>query len=139
MELFRPVGLLELRLVAGAAWRRFPPRLPEQPIFYPVLEEDYAVQIARDWNTADRASGYAGFVTRFELRDEVAERYPVQLAGAAVHRELWVPAEELEDFQEAFLGPIELRSSYYGPRFEEELDPASGLPVSVARALPDPG
>ena len=41
--------------------REFPPRLPEQPIFYPVLTEDYARQIARDWNVL--ASG-AGYVTR---------------------------------------------------------------------------
>jgi hypothetical protein len=36
----------------------------EQPIFYPVMNEEYAIQIARDWNVP--ASG-SGFVTRFEL------------------------------------------------------------------------
>jgi hypothetical protein len=44
--------------------RAFPPRLPEQPVFYPVLSEQYAVKIARDWNVP--ASG-SGFVTRFEV------------------------------------------------------------------------
>jgi hypothetical protein len=65
ITLWRPVGPKELKLIEAAEMRAFPPRLPEQPIFYPVLTEDYAVKIARDWNV--RASG-AGYVTRFEVR-----------------------------------------------------------------------
>jgi hypothetical protein len=56
VTLYRPVGQAELDVVRSSGWRRFPPRLPEQPIFYPVLTEEYAVSIARDWNTEDRAS-----------------------------------------------------------------------------------
>jgi hypothetical protein len=48
--LWRPVGPAELELIRNAAMRAFPPRLPEQPIFYPVLSEEYAIKIARDWN-----------------------------------------------------------------------------------------
>ncbi|MEM7234916.1 MAG: ADP-ribosylation/crystallin J1, partial [Planctomycetota bacterium] len=81
MTLFRPVGVAELRLIAESEFREFPPRLPDQPIFYPVLHFDYADQIARDWNTTDAASGYAGFVTRFEIDDAFAARYPVQIVG----------------------------------------------------------
>jgi hypothetical protein len=66
--LFRPVGQAELDLIIATGWRAFPPRLPHQPIFYPVLTEDYAIKIARDWNTRDAASGYAGFVTSFSVR-----------------------------------------------------------------------
>jgi hypothetical protein len=51
--LYRPVGEMELTLIRDSGFRAFPPRLPEQPIFYPVLEESYAIQIARNWNTRD--------------------------------------------------------------------------------------
>lgn len=44
--LYRPVGLFELRLIQASDFTGFPPRLPEQPIFYPVLNRDYAEQIA---------------------------------------------------------------------------------------------
>jgi hypothetical protein len=49
-------------LIRQSGFAAFPPRLPDQPIFYPVLTEGYAVKIARDWNVP--ASG-AGYVTRF--------------------------------------------------------------------------
>ena len=50
ITLYRPVGPQELALIEASGWREFPPRLPEQPIFYPVLNEEDAIQIARDWN-----------------------------------------------------------------------------------------
>ena len=65
--LYRPVGPKELRLMAASGYREFPTRLPEQPIFYPVLNEEYARQIARDWNVPARG---AGLVTRFAVRNE---------------------------------------------------------------------
>src|SRR5437867_11857343 len=80
--LYRPVGPKELALIAASGYREFPPRLPEQPIFYPVLNEEYARQIARDWNVS--ASG-AGYVTRFSVRKEFAAQYPVQTVGGSVH------------------------------------------------------
>src|SRR5881296_3281599 len=73
--LFRPVGPKELELIRASGNRAFPPRLPEQPIFYPVLNEEYAVEIARDWNV--KASG-SGYVTRFRVRAAFLARYPVQ-------------------------------------------------------------
>jgi len=48
VTLWRPVGPAELALVRASGMRAFPPRLPEQPIFYPVLSEEYAIKIARD-------------------------------------------------------------------------------------------
>src|SRR6476660_4864659 len=92
VTLFRPVGPKELELIRQSGNRAFPPRLPEQPIFYPVLNEEYATKIARDWNVPASGSGY---VTRFAVRADTADRYPVQTAGGAAHQELWVPAEEL--------------------------------------------
>ena len=105
VTLWRPVGPQELELIEKAAMRAFPPRLPEQPIFYPVLSEDYAVKIARDWNVP--ASG-AGFVTRFEIRKDFLARYDVQEAGGRAHLEYWIPAEDLVAFNEAIVGQIEV-------------------------------
>jgi hypothetical protein len=105
ITLWRPVGPQELELIEKAAMRAFPPRLPEQPIFYPVLSEDYAVKIARDWNVP--ANG-AGFVTRFEVRKDFLARYEVQEAGGRAHLEYWIPAEDLAAFNEAIVGQIEL-------------------------------
>lgn len=103
--LYRPVGPEELALIEASDWKAFPPRLPEQPIFYPVMNEDYAIQIARDWNVP--ASG-AGFVTRFEVDTRFLARYPVQTVGGSIHQELWVPAEELPDFNRHIVGVIEV-------------------------------
>ncbi|MFI9274900.1 hypothetical protein ACIGXM_29945 [Kitasatospora sp. NPDC052896] len=104
LTLWRPTGPQELALVEASGWRAWPPRLPEQPIFYPVLNEDYAIRIARDWNVP--ASG-AGYVTRFEDA-AFATRYPVQQAGGRTILELWVPAEELHEFNRHIVGRIEV-------------------------------
>jgi hypothetical protein len=131
MLLFRPVGEKELRLIAAARFRAFPPRLEHQPIFYPVLEREYAVQIARDWNTKDEASGYAGWVTEFDLDDEFARRYPVHVAGGSQHREFWVPADELEEFNRHIMGTIRVTEGFVGPAFAGTLDLASRLPSDL--------
>src|SRR5687767_10039538 len=108
MTLYRPVGVKKLQLIALSGWRQFPPRLFHQPIFYPVLTFKYAEAIAKNWNTKDEASGYAGFVTRFDVDDEYVRRFPVQLAGSREDQELWVPAEELEEFNRHIVGAIEV-------------------------------
>ncbi|MEV0730314.1 MULTISPECIES: ADP-ribosylation/crystallin J1 [Polymorphospora] len=105
MTLWRPTGPQELDLVRASGWTAWPPRRPDQPIFYPVLNEQYAIMIARDWNVP--ASG-AGFVTRFEVDAEFAARYPVQQVGGRDILELWVPAEELDEFNRHIVGLIEV-------------------------------
>ncbi len=107
--LYRPVGPKELALIAASGCREFPPRLPEQPIFYPVLNEVYARQIARDWNVP--ASG-AGYVVRFALRKDFADRYPVQTVGGSVHQELWIPAEDLAEMNRNIVGAIEVTAEF---------------------------
>ncbi len=87
----------------------FPPRLPDQPIFYPVLSEGYAIKIARDWNV--KASG-RGFVTRFQVRRDFLARYDVQEAGGRDHLEYWIPAEDLADFNAAIVGLIEVTAEF---------------------------
>lgn len=108
--LWRPTGPAELALVAESGWRAWPPRLPDQPIFYPVLNEDYAVRIARDWNVPASGSGY---VTRFEVDTEFLRRYPVRQAGGRTILELWVPAEELAEFNAHIVGLIEVVREFH--------------------------
>ena len=103
--LWRPVGPAELALIEASGMVEFPPRLHDQPIFYPVTTEDYAVKIARDWNVRD--SG-AGFVTRFEVRRDFLDQYRVEDAGGRAHREYWIPAEDLPAFNAAIIGPIQI-------------------------------
>ena len=91
--------------------KAFPPRLPEQPIFYPVLSEAYAIKIAREWNV--RASG-KGYVTRFSVRRDFLKRYDVQEGGWRDHLEYWIPAEDLRDFNAAIVGPIEVTARFPG-------------------------
>ncbi len=112
MVLFRPTGAKELALVEQSGWRTWPPRLPEQPIFYPVTSFEYAEKIARDWNSKQPAPDNLGYVTRFEITEEVARRYPVHHAGGQAHRELWIPAEELTNFNAAIVGTIEVVAVY---------------------------
>ena len=102
MTLYRPVGQAEFDLIRASGFRHFPPRLPQQPFFYPVLNEEYATQIARDWNTKDEASGFVGYVTRFAVSARFLSRYPVQKVGGAEALEYWVPAGELDEFNRQF-------------------------------------
>jgi hypothetical protein len=110
ITLYRPVGPKELKLIEDSDWKRFPKRLMEQPIFYPVMNEEYAIQIARDWNVP--ASG-SGFVTKFELPVGYLKKFQVQNVGGPVHDELWVPAEELEEFNDNIVGDIIVTRSFY--------------------------
>ena len=112
VTLFRPVGQKEFDFIRGTGMRAFPPRLPYQPIFYPVLNQEYAVQIARDWNTKDQASGYVGYVTRFRVNKTFLADYPVQQVGSHVHQEYWIPAEKLEDFNRNLIGEIEVIAEF---------------------------
>lgn len=108
--LFRPVGPKELALIEASGFTRFPPRLFHQPVFYPVMNEAYAVQIARDWNVPASASG---FVTRFAVDAEFLKRYNVQNVGGEIYEELWVPAEELELFNDHIVGKIEVIREFH--------------------------
>lgn len=112
MILYRPTGQKELNLVEESGWKDWPPRLPDQPIFYPVTTFEYAEKIARDWNSVSAAPDNVGYVTRFEINAETAAKYPVQVAGGRAHEELWVPAEELEQFNKGIVGRIEVVAKY---------------------------
>jgi hypothetical protein len=111
--LYRPVGANELRIIAESGYRAFPPRLPGQPIFYPVLNEDYASQIARDWNAKNSQSS-VGYVTRFAVKTKYLSRFTVQKVGGLLHLEYWIPAENLSEFNQNIVGKIEVISEFHG-------------------------
>lgn len=110
ITLYRPVGPEELDLVKQSGFTFWPPRLPEQPIFYPVLTEEYAIRIARDWNVKD--SG-CGFVTRFEVEADYLSQYEIQEAGGKSCQEYWIPAEDLNTFNQHIVGKIEIVQTYF--------------------------
>jgi len=109
--LYRPVGQKELDLIAESGFKAFPPRLEWQPIFYPVMNEEYATFIAREWNTKDAASGFVGYVLRFSVRKEFLSEFEVQKVGSATALELWIPAERLVEFNRNIVGEIEIIST----------------------------
>jgi len=108
--LFRPTGSHELALIEESGYTAFPPRLFWQPIFYPVLNEEYATQIARDWNARD---GNSGYVTRFRVRSDFLHRYETHQVGSAIHQEYWIPAEDLEEFNHQIIGKIEVVAEFH--------------------------
>jgi hypothetical protein len=103
--LFRPVGPEELRLIEQSGFRAFPPRSAQQPIFYPVLTEEFAVKIAQEWLVPDSGAGY---VTRFKVRRAFLSRYQIQNAGGPALQEYWIPAGDLVEFNQNIVGPIEV-------------------------------
>lgn len=107
--LYRSVNQAELDLIKQSGWTKFPPRLPEQPIFYPVMNEDYAIQISKEWNLPAYGIGY---VTRFAVKTDYLTKFKVKNVGGQIHNELWVPAEELEEFNSNIVGQIEVTKEF---------------------------
>ena len=108
--LYRPIDPEEFQLLKQSGFQQWPPRLPEQPIFYPVTNEEYAEEITRKWNVP--ASG-VGYVTRFEVREEFMAKYAIHCVGAAHHTEWWIPAEDLDQLNENIVGNIEVIREFY--------------------------
>jgi len=113
--LYRPVGLDELALIWDSGCREFPPRLPHQPIFYPVTSIEYATQIARDWNTKD--SSFAGYITTFQVSDEYLSKFERRIVVSAMHEEYWIPSEQLPDFNRNIQGLIDVEAGFFGESF----------------------
>jgi hypothetical protein len=117
--LYRPIGLKELELIIASDFTKFPPRLDWQPIFYPVLNEEYACEIALKWNTTDEFSGYSGYVTKFKMNADYIDQFEVQNVGGKTHNELWVPSEELENFNTQLQGKIRVTKTFLGTMFKK--------------------
>jgi len=120
--LYRPVGLKEMELIVASGWRKFPPRLEWQPIFYPVLNQQYAEQIALDWNTKDEFSGYCGIVTAFDISNEYLKQYEIQNVGGVIHNELWIPSEKLDEFNQNIIDKIRMVNAYFGEGFKPSIN-----------------
>lgn len=108
MVLFRPVGEKEYELICKRGFKSFPPRLPEQPIFYPVLNQKYAEEIAVKWNKNDKASGYKGYITQFQIDDSYIVKFQVKTVGCSYHQEYWIPSEQLNEFNKHIIGNINI-------------------------------
>ncbi|HRQ36533.1 MAG TPA: hypothetical protein PLD25_01285 [Chloroflexota bacterium] len=110
VTLYRPAGSKELELVKESEYKRWPPRFPEQPIFYPVTNEKYAIEITQKWNVRSYGSG---FVTKFEVKKDFMDRYEIHQVGAFYHTEWWIPAEHLEELNDNIVGLIEVTGEYH--------------------------
>ena len=110
--LYRPLGQKEYELVKESNFKKWPPRLPEQPIFYPVLNEAYAAEIAQKWNTKDSDNGNVGYVSVFRVKKTFIDSYEVQIVGGSQHEELWIPAEKVEEMNDAIVGEIEIIQTF---------------------------
>ena len=109
VTLYRPTGPKELELVKQSGFKRWPPRLPEQPIFYPVTNEAYASKIALEWNVPESGQG---FVTKFEVAKDFMDRYEIQIVGGSEHAEWWIQAEDLEQLNDNIVGQIEVIATF---------------------------
>ena len=106
ITLYRPTGSAELALVEASGFTAWPPRLADQPIFYPVTNEDYACQIARDWNT--KTGDRLGFVTRFAVKADFLAGFERKIVGGRTHEEYWIPAAQLPALNAAIIGKIDV-------------------------------
>ena len=107
--LYRPVGPEELELIKDTGFKKFPPRLFHQPIFYPVTNLEYAEQITREWNVPAYGSG---FVTQFDIDSDYLSQFPIQNVGGLIHDEYWIPAEQLEEFNSHIVGQITISREF---------------------------
>jgi hypothetical protein len=125
MILYRPVGLQELELIYDSDMKAFPARLPQQPIFYPVLDLEYARQTASDWNAKN--GQFAGYVTQFNLEDDYIRQFEEHTVGGSQHQEFWIPAEEVEEFNKHISGHIKVVEAYFGDEFQGFVPEQFGL------------
>ena len=112
VTLYRPVGPRELELIKEGGNKAFPPRLPEQPIFYPVVTHEYAVEIAKGWNSVSQDNDFEGYVTRFQVKEEYISQFEMKQAGSSMHLEYWIESKELENFNRNIIGFIEVTDSF---------------------------
>lgn len=131
ITLWRPTGQAELDLVAKSGWKKWPPRLPEQPIFYPVLNQHYATRIAREWNVP---KGGVGYVTCFDVNQSFLGQFQVQKVGGKDILEYWIPAEQLEELNSNIVGAIREITEFRGPVPPDEFASAER---ALVRAIPD--
>ena len=102
--LWRPMGQQELRLVREAGGRRWPALRSHQTHFFPMLDEDFAIRAAQNWNLF----GPVRYVARFHVETGFLGRYSTRSFGGSATPMLWVAAEELDEFNAHIVGSIEV-------------------------------
>src|ERR1041385_3281370 len=125
MLLYRPVSLQELELIYEGGMKAFPTHLPQQPIFYPVLQLEYARQIASNWNAQN--GQLAGYVVQFKIEDQYVSRFEKRAVGTTSYQELWIPNEELEEFNRHILGQVKIVEARFGDAFQGSIPDKFGL------------
>jgi hypothetical protein len=105
ITLYKPVSQKELDLIKKSGWKAFPLELKEQPFFYPLMKDAYSAQISKECTTPAYSIGY---ITRFEIDVEFVSRYKVRHIGPSRQQELWIPPEELNEFNQHLSGVIEV-------------------------------
>jgi hypothetical protein len=111
--LYRPVGQSELDAIRASDRQAFPPRESGQQMFCPLLTEEDAIRIARDWNAHDARCGYAGYVVKFRVSSAHLKRFEVNALGRKDGREHWIPSKDLGDFNSHIVGPIEVIHEFH--------------------------
>ena len=109
--LYQPTVPCELKLVEQSGYKKWPPRLPGQPIFHPLTNEQSAIELASTWNKDTDV----GYVTRFAVKKSFICKYRVSEAGISQNKEWWVPAEELEELNKNIVGLIEVIGEFRKP------------------------
>lgn len=104
ITMYRPCGPKEMILLEENDFKAWPSRLTEQPIFYPVTNEKYAIEI-NQWNVRQFGIGY---ITEFDVIKTFVDRYEVKTVGAKHHTEWWVPAEDLDELNDNIVGNIRI-------------------------------
>jgi hypothetical protein len=51
-------------------------------------------------------------VTRFQVNADYLAKFDVHIVGASHHQEYWIPAEELDEFNQNIIGEIEVIAEY---------------------------
>jgi hypothetical protein len=103
--LYKPVSQKELDLIKESGWKAFPTVLKEQPFFYPLMKEAYAVQISKECTSPAYSVSY---ITRFQIDTEFVSRYKIRNIGPNRQQELWIPPDELQEFNGHIVGAIEV-------------------------------
>ncbi|GEM_PF-2127434 len=93
--------------------------MPQQSVFYPVLNQEYAIEIAQKWNALDETSGFSGYVTEFNMEAQYVLKYESHIVGSSIHEELWVPAEDLIEFNSYIKVPILICNAFYGEKYAD--------------------
>lgn len=114
MKLYRPVGLYEMSKILDLKGEEFPKEFFNHSLCRVIVNLDYALKVARDWNAKDRNSGYAGFVIEFEVNKSFIDNYTVQCVGKNNGLEYLIPANQISIFNYNIKGKIKIQDAFFG-------------------------